>query len=107
MLVTTAFSNMTMNDKLTKIFKLIDENGDEELTFEEFEDVVKDIFVLKEERKLSKTTLRGMFSENTFRDMGMNFEGKIKLTDFVNACTKHHFIIINYIENFRGSFVVG
>ena len=107
MLVTTAFSNMTMNDKLTKIFKLIDENGDEELTFEEFEDVVKDIFVLKEERKLSKTTLRGMFSENTFRDMGMNFEGKIKLTAFVDACTKHHFIIINYIENFRGSFVVG
>ena len=57
-MVTIAFSNMTLKDKLTKIFKLIDENGEKELAFEEFEDVVKDIFVLKEERKFSKTIMR-------------------------------------------------
>merc|ERR1712150_253834 len=52
LLVTVAFSNIPLEDKLIKIFKLIDENGDEELSFDEFEETVKDILVLKEERNL-------------------------------------------------------
>merc|ERR1712117_391935 len=84
LLVTVAFSNIPLEDKLIKIFKLIDENGDEELTFAEFEETVKDILVLKEERKIS----------NTFEHMGMNGEGKVNLRDFVEACTRQHFIII-------------
>ena len=93
-----------MADKLTKIFMLIDENGDEELTFEEFDDVVNDILVLKAEKKLSASMMKGRFSENMFRDMGVNTEGKINLRAFVDACTKHRFIIINYVENFREGF---
>ena len=85
MLVTVAFSNLNLDDKLVKIFKLIDENGDEELTFEEFEDVVKDILLLKEEKKLSTSLMKGRFSENMFRDMGVNPERKINLRAFVVA----------------------
>ena len=107
MLVTIAFSNRTLADKLTKIFMLIDENGDEELTFEEFDDVVNDILVLKAEKKLSASMMKGRFSENMFRDMGVNTEGKINLRAFVEACTKHRFIIINYVENFREGFIIG
>lgn len=106
MLVTIAFSNRTLTDKLTKIFTLIDENGDEELTFEEFDDVVNDILVLKAEKKLSASLMKGRFSENMFRDMGVNTEGKINLRAFVDACTKHRFIIINYVENFREGFII-
>ena len=107
MLVTVAFSNLNLDDKLVKIFKLIDENGDEELTFEEFEDVVKDILLLKEEKKLSTSLMKGRFSENMFRDMGVNPERKINLRAFVDSCTKHRFIIINYVENFREGFIIG
>ena len=107
MLVTIAFSNRNLTDKLTKIFTLIDENGDEELTFEEFDDVVNDILVLKAEKKLSASMMKGRFSENMFRDMGVNTEGKINLRAFVEACTKHRFIIINYVENFREGFILG
>ena len=106
MLVTIAFSNRNLADKLTKIFMLIDENGDEELTFEEFDDVVNDILVLKAEKKLSASMMKGRFSENMFRDMGVNTEGKINLRAFVDACTKHRFIIINYVENFREGFII-
>merc|ERR1719264_1959506 len=106
MLVTIAFSNRTLADKLTKIFTLIDENGDAELTFEEFDDVVNDILVLKAEKKLSASMMKGRFSENMFRDMGVNTEGKINLRAFVDACTKHRFIIINYVENFREGFII-
>jgi len=106
MLVTIAFSNRNLADKLTKIFMLIDENGDEELTFEEFDDVVNDILVLKAEKKLSASMMKGRFSENIFRDMGVNTEGKINLRAFVDACTKHRFIIINYVENFREEFII-
>merc|ERR1712037_261492 len=106
MLVTIAFSNRTLTDKLTKIFTLIDENGDEELTFEEFDDVVNDILVLKAEKKLSASLMKGRFSETMFRDMGVNTEGKINLRAFVEACTKHRFIIINYVENFREGFII-
>ena len=107
MLVTVAFSNLNLEDKLVKIFKLIDENGDEELTFEEFEDVVKDILLLKEEKKLSTSLMKGRFSENMFRDMSVNPERKINLRAFVDSCTKHRFIIINYVENFREGFIIG
>ena len=107
MLVTVAFSNLNLEDKLVKIFKLIDENGDEELTFEEFEDVVKDILLLKEEKKLSTSLMKGRFSENMFRDMGVNPERKINLRAFVDSCSKHRFIIINYVENFREGFIIG
>ena len=106
MLVTIAFSNRNLVDKLTKIFMLIDENGDEELTFEEFDDVMNDILVLKAEKKLSASMMKGRFSENMFRDMGVNTEGKINLRAFVDACTKHRFIIINYVETFREGFII-
>jgi len=106
MLVAIAFSSVPLQDKLTRIFKLIDENDDEELTYEEFEEVVKDILVLKEERKISQTNIEERFSRNTFRDMGMNAEGKVKLSNFVEACTRQRFIIINYVENFRDGFLV-
>merc|ERR1712180_507838 len=106
MLVAIAFSSVPLQDKLTRIFKLIDENDDEELTYEEFEEIVKDILVLKEERKISQTNIEERFSRNTFRDMGMNSEGKVNLSSFVEACTRQRFIIINYVENFRDGFLV-
>ena len=104
MLVTIAFSNVPLIDKLTRIFRLIDENDDEELTYDEFQDIVQDILVLKEERKLSTSLVESRFSENTFRHMGMNASGNIILRDFVDACTQQKFILINYIENFRDGF---
>ena len=104
MLVTIAFSNVPLIDKLTRIFRLIDENDDEELTYDEFQDVVQDILVLKEERKLSSSLVESRFSENTFRHMGMNASGNIILRDFVEACTQQKFILINYVENFRDGF---
>ena len=106
LLVTVAFSNIPLEDKLIKIFKLIDENGDEELSFEEFEETVKDILVLKEERKISNTLVEERFTKNTFQHMGMNAEGKVNLRDFVEACTRQHFIIIKYVENFKDDFLV-
>jgi len=106
LLVTVAFSNIPLEDKLIKIFKLIDENGDEELTFAEFEETVKDILVLKEERKISNTLVEERFTKNTFQHMGMNGEGKVNLRDFVEACTRQHFIIIKYVENFKDDFLV-
>jgi Ca2+-binding EF-hand superfamily protein len=104
MLVTIAFSNVSLEDKLVRIFRLIDNNDDGELTYEEFEDVVQDILVLKEERKLSTSLVESRFSENTFRDMGMNYKGNIVLRDFVDACAQNKFILINYIENFKDGF---
>ena len=104
MLVTIAFSNISLEDKLTRIFKLIDKNDNGELTYAEFEEVVYDILVLKEERKMSISQVQGLFSENTFRHMGMNAEGKVVLKDFVEACTQQKFILINYVENFRDGF---
>jgi len=104
MLVAIAFSNVSLEDKLVRIFRLIDNNDDGELTYEEFEDVVQDILVLKEERKLSTSLVESRFSENTFRDMGMNYRGNIVLRDFVDACAQNKFILINYIENFRDGF---
>ena len=104
MLVTIAFSNVPLIDKLTRIFRLIDENDDQELTYGEFQEVVRDILVLKEERKLSTSLVESRFSENTFRHMGMNASGNIILRDFVDACTQQKFILINYIENFRDGF---
>merc|ERR1712107_455653 len=106
LLVTVAFPNIPLEDKLIKIFKLIDENGDEELTFAEFEETVKDILVLKEERKISNTLVEERFTKNTFQHMGMNGEGKVNLRDFVEACTRQHFIIIKYVENFKDDFLV-
>ena len=106
LLVTVAFSNIPLEAKLIKIFKLIDENGDEELSFEEFEETVKDILVLKEERKISNTLVEERFTKNTFQHMGMNAEGKVNLRDFVEACTRQHFIIIKYVENFKDDFLV-
>jgi Ca2+-binding EF-hand superfamily protein len=106
MLVAIAFSSVPLQDKLTRIFKLIDENGDEELTYEEFKEIVSDILVLKEERKMSQTDVEERFSMNTFRDMGMNSEGKVNLTSFVDSCTRQKFIIINYVENFKDGFLV-
>jgi len=106
LLVTVAFSNIPLEDKLIKIFKLIDENGDEELSFGEFEETVKDILVLKEERKISNTMVEERFTRSTFQHMGMNAEGKVNLRDFVEACTRQHFIIINYVENFKDDFLV-
>jgi len=106
LLVTVAFSNIPLEDKLIKIFKLIDENGDEELSFEEFEETVKDILVLKEERKISNTMVEERFTRSTFQHMGMNAEGKVNLRDFVEGCTRQHFIIINYVENFEDDFLV-
>merc|ERR1711955_61482 len=106
MLVAIAFSSVPLKDKLTKIFKLIDENDDEELTWEEFEETVKDILVLKEERKISNTMVEERFTRSTFQHMGMNAEGKVNLRDFVEACTRQHFIIINYVENFKDDFLV-
>ena len=32
---------------------------------------------------------------------------KINLRASVEACTKHRFIIINYVENFREGFILG
>ena len=104
MLVTIAFSNISLEEKLTRIFKLIDKNDNGELTYAEFEEVVYDILVLKEERKMSTAQVQGLFSENTFRHMGMNSEGKVVLKDFVEACTQQKFILINYVENFRDGF---
>jgi len=104
MLVTISFSNVPLIDKLTRIFRLIDENDDEELTYDEFQDIVQDILVLKEERKLSTSLVESRFSANTFRHMGMNADGNIVLRDFVDACTQQKFILINYIENFRDGF---
>jgi len=104
MLVTIAFSNVSLEDKLTRIFRLIDEDHNGELTYEEFEEVVHDILVLKEERKLSTSLVESRFSANTFRHMGMNAEGKVILRDFVDACTQQKFILINYVENFRDGF---
>jgi len=106
LLVTVAFSNIPLEDKLIKIFKLIDENGDEELSFGEFEETVKDILVLKEERKISNTLVEEKFTRSTFEHMGMNADGKVDLRDFVEACTRQHFIIINYVENFKDDFLV-
>ena len=107
MLVTIAFSNVALEDKLTRIFKLIDMDGNGNLTYEEFEEVVKDILELKEERKMSTGNIEERFTRNTFRDMGMNSEGKIDLKNFVEACTRQKFIIINYVENFRDGFLIG
>jgi len=106
LLVTVAFSNIPLEDKLIKIFKLIDENGDKELSFGEFEETVKDILVLKEERKISNTLVEEKFTRSTFEHMGMNADGKVDLRDFVEACTRQHFIIINYVENFKDDFLV-
>ena len=105
LLVTVASSNIPLEDKLIKIFKLIDKNGDEELSFGEFEETVKDILVLKEEQKISNT-LAQRFTRSTFEHMGMNADGKVALRDFVEACTRQHFIIINYVENFKDDFLV-
>jgi Ca2+-binding EF-hand superfamily protein len=104
MLVTIAFSTVSLEDKLTRIFKLIDENENEELSFEEFQEVVHDILVLKEERKMSASHIGSRFSADTFRYMGMNADGNIILRDFVDACKQQKFILINYIENFRDGF---
>jgi len=106
MLVTIAFSNIPLQDKLVKIFQLIDEDRNGELTYEEFEEVVKDIFVLKEERKMSATLVEERFSKNTFRDMGMDAEGKVNLQNFVDACTRHQFIIFKYVETFKDGFLL-
>merc|ERR1712032_1739808 len=100
LLVTVAFSNIPLD------YKLIDENGDEELSFGEFEETVKDILVLKEERKISNTLVEEKFTRSTFEHMGMNADGKVDLRDFVEACTRQHFIIINYVENFKDDFLV-
>merc|ERR1712241_1067078 len=62
MLVPIAFSNVPLIDKLTRIFRLIDENDDQELTYGEFQEVVRDILVLKEERKLSTSLVESRFS---------------------------------------------
>ena len=104
MLVTICFSSVSLEDKLTRIFKLIDENENGELTYEEFEEVVHDILVLKEERKMSASQVEARFTANTFRHMGMNSDGNVILRDFVEACTQQKFILINYIENFRDGF---
>jgi len=106
MLTFYAFSSIPLQDKLVKIFKLIDMNNDDELTYDEFEDIVKDIMVLKEERKMSNTLAEQRFTRNTFADLGMDSEGKVNLTNFVDACTNTKFIFINYVENFRDDFLV-
>ena len=91
---------------MVKIFKLIDMNNDDELTYDEFEEIVKDIMVLKEERKMSNTLAEQRFTRNTFSDLGMDSEGKVNLKNFVDACTNTKFIFINYVENFRDDFLV-
>merc|ERR1711971_396656 len=100
------FPRYNMEENIIKIFQLIDENRDDELTYDEFADVVKDILVLKEERKISSSLVEERFSRNTFRDMGMDDDGKVNLRSFVEACTRHKFIFINYVENFKEGFLV-
>ena len=106
MLVDIAFSSVNLKDKLTKIFKLVDENDDGELTYEEFEEVIKDILVLKEEQKMATSSLEKLFCQTSFRDMGVNDDGKVKLSRFVEACTRQKFIFINYVENFKDGFLI-
>ena len=106
LLVAIAFSNGSLKDKITRIFKLMDKDDSGELTYEDFQEVLRDILVLKEERKISVTMVEERFSRSTFREMGLNADGKSNLTSFVEACTRSKFIAINYVENFRDGFLL-
>ena len=103
MLVIYALSSGTPEENLKQIFKLVDRNSDDEITVEEFKDVVHDIFVLANERKVS-VSLENQLVSKAFSEMDTNADGKVVLDEFIKACKRHNYIVITYIKNFAETY---
>eukprot|EP00092_Neocalanus_flemingeri_P005402 GFUD01005822.1.p1 GENE.GFUD01005822.1~~GFUD01005822.1.p1 ORF type:complete len:693 (-),score=144.63 GFUD01005822.1:69-1940(-) len=103
MLVIYALSSGTPEENLKQIFKLVDRNSDGEITVEEFKDVVHDIFLLANERKVS-VSIENQLVKKAFSEMDTDADGKVVLDEFITACNLHNYIVITYIKNFAATY---
>lgn len=103
MLVIYALSSGTPEENLKQIFKLVDRNSDDEITVDEFKEVVHDIFVLANERKVS-VSIENQLVKKAFSEMDTNADGKVVLDEFIKACKMHDYIVIIYIKNFAETY---
>ena len=105
MLVVYGLSRGSTEENLRQIFRLTDVNDDGIVTKEELRNIVNDILLLSDERRMSQAKAKDHIVDKAFDDMDMSKDGSITIEDFVATCLQHNFIIIKYIQQFHVLYV--
>ena len=99
MLVIIALSSGSQMENIEKIFYMLDFNNDGVISSEEYELVTSDIFLLANERKVSMSN-QNHLRKLTYEEMDSNKDGKVDLKEFIKACKKSNYIIMQYLKEF-------
>merc|ERR1719309_1697632 len=85
MLVVYIMSRGTPEDNLKQIFNLLDINSDGSVSIAEFKRVVRDMFLLANEKEVDNC-IQQLLAEKAFIEMDTNEDGKVTLQEFIHAC---------------------
>ena len=85
MLVFHIMSNGTVEEVLTKIFRVFDVNGDGVISIKDMNKLIKDMYGLL---KTEDPTIaaKDMIAKTAFAEMDKNKDGKVTKEEFVTAC---------------------
>ena len=85
MFVVYIMSSGTPEENLKQIFKLLDINSDGSVSIGEFKRVIRDMFLLTNEREVD-SSIQELLAEKAFIEMDSDSDGKVTLEEFIKAC---------------------